>query len=365
MKKTFTLLAALFLLVLMVGPVIADDSPPPAPEVATNSLDLFQLVTKAYLNERLASYPTTTVMQEYVTQNAVSPAQLSSAIEPLATKASLEELRAACLTPEALGAILGTYATNESVATSIATAIAAIPAPGYLPLDANDVAAWPLNEGPGVSTYASAVAGISPMTTDTLGTGTFPGVAGPAGNSSVRTWAGNNGRLISAAGEAEPNYPVTFSVWIKMLATASPYAPQYIGKTWYPDTWTGRFRSVALLAGWQGNVGAIIQTTNTPTDTWIGWISAQYLSLYTWNNIVVTYDGARAKWYLNGQKIGDIALTGNIEYGAHGRWFAGVPKGDSWDATGDYQVAQLRISNVVRDEAYILHQYRAGIGFRN
>jgi hypothetical protein len=85
----------------------------------------------------------------------------------------------------------------------------------------------------------------------------------------------------------------------------------------------------------------------------------QLLPLNQWSLLSLTYDGANARLYINGNQVDTAAGTGNIDYGSNGEWFIGANV-STGDTGSDYFLDDWRICKAARSASYLLDMYRRG-----
>lgn len=164
------------------------------------------------------------------------------------------------------------------------------------------------------------------------------------------------GALGSGPSSVEPtNNALTVSFWVKFYTLA---ACTLLTK-YYAAAWSSPFASLYFAmnsgAAWIGGVniaGALRQTTVSGTKFGI--------KINTWHQLALTYDGAAARYYLDGMLAATDTIAGVIDYGTHGPWDVG---GQSTGENGllDGVIEDVRVESVVRSAAYLRAMYRAAM----
>ena len=231
-------------------------------------------------------------------------------------------------------------------------------------LDANDVACWTLNEAVGATSFANSVSGGTALSSSgTLHAGNPGAFAG----SSVFI-PSSTARVYSNAGAYQPASALTASVWIKLLTGYPSQYTQGLTKTVNADTWAGNGRDIMVGGIFGTNHGsawaAIVRSSYDNADHWLT-VDMYAVPLYEWSFHAVTFTGTAATYYINGVAVASYTWggSGTINYENNGRWVIGTPNGLSApDVCSDTIFDDVRISNVARSAAYLLAQYKAGMG---
>jgi hypothetical protein len=229
--------------------------------------------------------------------------------------------------------------------------------------DANDVLVYHLDEalasGPWLNSGSAGTASLSVLNNGSLITtraGLFPngtGLGRAVGFSSKF-----NNVNIGGATAVEPAYPITLSFWWMHREYTSDC--ELFSKAYRPfGGWGSPFTSISLkLKGNSGDTemhlstggGSFTITTSEMVDR---------LEIGGWNLLVGTYDGALMKYYVNGTLIGQLSVTGAIDYGTHGPWLSGQSPGGASGYQG--MIDEIRVANVARSQAWVEAYWKTGM----
>jgi hypothetical protein len=157
------------------------------------------------------------------------------------------------------------------------------------------------------------------------------------------------------------NYPITLSVWVNLRSyttNGTIFAKEYRND----NTYTSPFASIFINLSGSNDGTYSLGITTSGTNQSVSVSGINILKLNTWNLISLTYDGTTLRTYLNGNSTGTLAVSGNIDYGTSGAFDVGgvVASGNVRQIDGI--IEDIRFENVVRNQAYILQMYKAGLG---
>lgn len=253
--------------------------------------------------------------------------------------------------------------------------------PRVLP-DSNDVVVWLLNESaaPFVNSSTAGSPGAAANLT-ILNQGTFLGEPDPklqqqgpygAGSLAVEFQGSQGGRFyIGGANTFQPQGPMTVSGWFLQRRFDSSFTQHFLSKQHTNNVWSGgTFADVAIqnriYAGVaNGEMDFGVGTAGGP-GTGVSTDRTQPYPLGVWNHIGFTFTGRFFLAYINGELVGSadagsiITLVYDTSINS-GPWFFGsIPNGSGAVEESYNQVADVRIANVVRSQAYFQNIYFQG-----
>lgn len=248
--------------------------------------------------------------------------------------------------------------------------------------DNNDIVVWRLDEAtaPFVNSSTSGSApshAVSDL--NTLSGTVFTQQPTPFSASGPGTGIqllGNNSssprNFIGGANDFLPQPPITISFWYYQRTYDSTGFTQHgLDKQTTTGVWSGvTFNSIFVaqnrryvsLAS-QFDFGFVTNSSGAGGNA----IAVQDVTvpLNTWSYIGVTYDGTTLLSYINGNNVGSATAspTGNIYYsGTPGPWFIGaIPSGSGNPEEGQFGMCDVRVANVVRNQAYFQNIYQNAI----
>lgn len=248
--------------------------------------------------------------------------------------------------------------------------------------DSNDIVVWLLNESgtPFVNSSSAGSPGTSANLT-TLQQGTFLGEPdpklqqqGPFGSGSLcpEFQGSQSGRwYIGGANGFQPQPPLTFSMWLMMRRWDQGLTQHFFNKQHTINVWSGStFADLTIqnrgYAGLQN--GELDFGVGTAGNPGVGFSTdrTQPYPLGVWNHIGYSFDGRFLRAYINGDLVGvtDNGTTISIVYDTSvnsGPWFFGaIPAGSGSVEESYNQIADVRIANVVRNQAYFQNIYAQG-----
>lgn len=235
--------------------------------------------------------------------------------------------------------------------------------------DNNDIVVWKLDEAnaPFVNSSTSTSAPSGAVSNITTLSGTIlrqqPSPFAPNGtNSSIYFTANNSGsprNFISGANNFEPTFPITISWWVNLrLHNPTGFVQHVVNKQHTAGVWSGGTFSVWTMQ----NQSTGSSTYSIYSNGTAGTIQYWTMPLNTWCHVGATYDGTTFRNYLNGNLVQQWAATGAINYGGHGPWFIGaIPSGSGNPEESAVSICDIRIANVVRDQAYFQNIYQNAI----
>jgi hypothetical protein len=241
-------------------------------------------------------------------------------------------------------------------------------APGYygpaigtrISPDANDVAAWELQEASG-----NLVNSGSGGSDDFQDIGSTPIIRRVSGLVLPYAVGIPNGATLSTTMGAgtdsviEPPPPVSVSCWVKFFAFNND----------------GNFRHIidklyrAISSGWSspytvsGGLG-IGLTPGQPTDGAIQSASGTTIAavgLGTWHHVGATNDGTTCRLYVDGALMSSTPSP-PLDYGSHGPWIIGQNPAYSPEAAFSGLLHDIRVANVARPASYFRTIYRTAMG---
>ena len=183
--------------------------------------------------------------------------------------------------------------------------------------------------------------------------------------------------LLSGMTSVGESPSVTLSCWI--YPTKFPDPTEIPSRVWAPliskgyhDAWTSPYSSVVIqlangaavdrsLGKMQfaiASAGGVQQALVAPGG------SRGYLVLNEWQHVALTYDAVTGTLsaYLNGVLLGTLACPiGAIDWGDHGRWSLGCD-GVGAESFSYARIADVRVDQVVRSQAYLQDLYSRGSG---
>jgi hypothetical protein len=106
-----------------------------------------------------------------------------------------------------------------------------------------------------------------------------------------------------------------------------------------------------------------LRSTNT-TSNRLSIATSRSLALYTWNHLGFSLSGSGAnsvaRFYLNGDFISSMTISGTIDFSSHGWWgVGGIPPTGA--ESGDYKLNEIRIADVVRNDQWWRDIYLRGL----
>lgn len=226
-------------------------------------------------------------------------------------------------------------------------------------LDANDLHAWELTEGSG-ATFVDGGSSATPVNlTINNATNLVLGTDGQVGACPLFDFSSSGGQgatvdasaLVSAFADL-PAAAFTLESWFR--AWFDPASMHIAGVT------TTTLTNVQLGLNGTNEVFFTLRTANNFNN-----ISGSNVAIYrnTWHHTAVTYDGATAKLYLDGEVVNQQAMTGLV------LWANGVtPKlcvgrdvpGGSGVSPFIGQLSRTRLSNIARSQAYLRGVFQKG-----
>lgn len=235
--------------------------------------------------------------------------------------------------------------------------------------DNNDIVVWKLDESsaPFINSSTSTSAPSHAISDISTSSGTIifqqPSPFAPNGTNSAMFFSGNNSgsprNFISGANNFEPVYPITISWWMYLRSyNNSGFVQHIVNKQHTAGVWSGVTFSVWTMQNQSTGSSTYSIYSNGITSTPTYWV----MPLNTWCHVGVTYDGATVNNYLNGNLVQQYTGTGSINYGGHGPWFVGaIPSGSGNPEESAVAVCDIRVADIVRDQAYFQNIYQKAI----
>lgn len=207
---------------------------------------------------------------------------------------------------------------------------------GELPVDANTVGLWHLNETSGSTTY---IKDSTSNHNDAYVNNTATVVNGISGK--ARTFGGTGNDYLVVADNASLNpTQLTVEAWVKNPVTQTFVVYKYNGNS--------------PFQGYGLHVGAIV--ANTPA-CWVGgnaWTSAiTTVNDGKWHHLACTYDGTNVRIYVDGILEAFKPQTASLTYATN------LIIGNGAGITID----EVRVSNIARTAAQISEDYRLGANY--
>jgi hypothetical protein len=238
--------------------------------------------------------------------------------------------------------------------------------------DENDVVVWKFDDASAPFVNSSTSTNALPHNISDLSTlsGTVylqqPSPFAPYGTNSCVVFSGNNSgsprNFISGANNVELQYPVTFSCWVYLRTYYyTGFTQHYFSKQHTAGVWSGVFAQICLQNRTYTGQSTAFDLFMLPTVSGGALVldANNNIPLNQWVHVGITYDGSTVNGYLNGNIIGSVTTSGNINYGNHGPWFFGsIPSGSGNPEEGQYAIADFRIANIARPQSYFQNIYR-------
>jgi hypothetical protein len=248
--------------------------------------------------------------------------------------------------------------------------------------DDNDIVVWRLDEATAPFVNSSTSPSAPSHAVSDLGTlsGTVftqqptPFAASGVG-SGIQLLGNNSGsprNFIGGANAFLPQPPMTVSFWIYQRAYDTTGFTQHgLSKQTTTGVWSGTTFNSIFVAQNRRYAGLPTQFDFGVTTSSGGGggsavaVAEMNVSLNTWSHVGFTYNGTTVLSYINGNNVGSATAspTGNVFYsGTPGPWFFGaIPSGSGNPEEGQCGVCDIRVANVVRDQAYFQNIYQNAI----
>lgn len=224
--------------------------------------------------------------------------------------------------------------------------------------DSNDIIIWRLTEltGNRIANYGS-----SGSFADLTGSSQL--VYGRAGvyDTSIDFRGYNTPTFASASNTVKPkDYDINVSAWIYPYQFLTGVA---IVKNLTTGTYDTASPIILSIDGAYGYPFLQIRSTDTASN-WLTVDSSRSLALLTWNHFGFSLSGsgsrAVARFYLNGDFVKSMIISGTIDYGNNGWWsVGGIPPNGA--ESGDYKLNEIRVANVVRNDQWWRDVYLKGL----
>ena len=157
---------------------------------------------------------------------------------------------------------------------------------------------------------------------------------------------------------------LTISLWYRAptVLTGSGFK-LLAAKPLTSGSWTGNFAAASLYLLSTDHARIEFAVTANSTRQTLNSTDHQSLHLIpdAWNHIALVYDGAQLLGYINGKVAGEVAKTGDLDWGTSngGAWmFAGNSPTNGELISGS--IDDIRIDRVARPGQYILDLYESG-----
>lgn len=245
--------------------------------------------------------------------------------------------------------------------------------------DNNDIVVWRLDEATAPFVNSSTSGSAPSHAVSDLGTlsGTVftqhPSPFAAEGPGSGIQLIGNNSgsprNFIGGANGFLPQPPITISFWYYQRTYNSTGFTQHgLSKQTTTGVWGGVTFNCIFVAqnrqyagqGSQFDFGVVTNSSGAGGNAVV--VSEANIPLNTWSHVGLTYNGTTVLSYVNGNNVGSATAspTGNIFYsGTPGPWFIGaIPSGSGNPEEGQFGMCDIRVANVVRDQAYFQNIYQ-------
>ncbi len=240
---------------------------------------------------------------------------------------------------------------NSSVVIALSTAST------RLDVDTSDIIIWRLNElsGTRLINYGSS-GSIADLT------GSSQLVYGRAGvYDSAIDFRGYVPTYASGGLGVKPkDYDFSVSSWIYPYQFLTGVA---VFKNYATGTYVQQSPIILGVTGAFGQPFVQLRTTNAATNLLVI-DESRSLDVYNWNHFGFTLSGsgtsAMARFYVNGDFVKSMTVSGSIDYNGNGWWsVGGIPT--AGNQSGDYKLNEIRIANVVRNDQWWRDIYTKGL----
>lgn len=236
--------------------------------------------------------------------------------------------------------------------------IAAATGSTRLDTDSSDIIIWRLTE---LSGNRIVNFGTSGSVVDLTGSSQL--VYGRAGvyDSAIDFRGYNTPTFASGGSGVKPrDYDFTVSAWIHPYQFLTGVA---VFKNYTTGTYVQQSPIILGVTGAFGQPFVQLRTTNAIANLLVV-DESRSLGVYNWNHFGFSLSGsgtsAVARFYVNGDFVKSMTVSGSIDYSSNGWWsVGGIPT--SGDQSGDYKLNEIRVANIVRNDQWWRDIYLRGL----